>query len=761
MTTRRTLFAAALLLMGAALWTSCQKEAGSVRDEVPADVPEGCLWLSLEASKAADTKALALDGSTLNAYWEAGEKVEVFLDGTCIGTLYAAPNGTDPTKATLSGTVNASGIAENAVLTLLFPRDSWDYAGQAGTLASIAGTYDYAAAEVEVVSVDGTNVTTTRASFVNRQSIYKLTFTGLLAGIASVTIHSAGNKLVASSEVGGSQTYGDVTVTLDDDARTANGEGVVYAALRFDALEAGQTDVLTITITDTGSNTYVATKFSPSGGFQNGKYYTTTKAVQEQRRIILDEVTETYVAAKDGDIITGSFEGYITVPDGATVTLDNASIGAPNYSDHAAIHCLGSAHIILNGVNNAGAGSYSNYPAVLAAHNDSGIGEEYTLTISGTGSLSADSPNNSAGIGGGNGIPCGNIVITGGTIDATSIAYYSAGIGSVQNSSCGNITISGGTVTATGGYYSAGIGCGYADGSISSCGNITISGGRVEASGGSGGAGIGSGRAQGSGISSCGDITISGGEVIATGAGAAQTPQSAAGIGSGHAMSSSTSSCGDITISGGTVTATGSSNAAGIGCGYAQSMGSISSCEDITISGGNITATGGNYGAGIGSGYSYSTSRNSCGTITISGGEVTATGGSGGAGIGSGRAQRTGTSYCGDITISGGSIGSKDDYPGDYGACGGQEAAGIGSGYKGSCGNITITKDIDFLHAVKDDNYENVCIIGYGYSGTCGTVTIADVVMDDNQMKYGDNDPIGGLYSSADGSEWELSKDPF
>ena len=701
MTTRRTLFAAALLLMGAALWTSCQKEADSVRDEAPADIPEGSLWLSLEASKAADTKALELVGSTLNASWEAGEKVKVFLNGTCIGTLSATPNGTDPTKATLSGTVSdASGIAENAVLTLLFPRETWSYASQAGTLDAIAANYDYAAAEVEVVSVDGNNVTTTQASFVNQQSIYKLTFTGLLAGIASVTIHSAGNKLVASSAVGGSQTYGDITVTLDDAARSANGDGVAYAALRFDALEAGQTDVLTITITDTDSNTYVATKFSPSGGFQNGKYYTSTKGVQIQRTIVLDSVTETdgmghkYVAAQDGDIITGKFlengsldDGYITIPDGATVTLDGANIIAPDESDHAAIHCLGSAHIILNGVNNADAGNNSNYPAVLAAHNDSGIGDEYTLTISGTGRLNADSPiSSAAGIGGGNGIPCGNIVITGGTIDATvSTPFYSAGIGSGQNSSCGNITISGGEVTARGGKYSAGIGCGYADGSISSCGTITISGGEVTATGGSGGAGIGSGCAQGSGsISSCEDITINGGTVTATGS------SNAAGIGSGYATSSSTSSCGDITISGGTVTATGGSRGAGIGSGYAQGFGCISSCEDITISGGEVTAAGSSNAAGIGSGYAMSSSTS-------------------------------------------------------------------------SCGDITITDGIVFLHAVKNNNAvsTSICIIGYGNKGSCGTVTIADVVMDDNQMKYGDNDPIRGLYSRADRSEWELSKDPF
>ncbi len=490
--------------MGAALWTSCQKEADSVRDEAPADIPEGSLWLSLEASKAADTKALALDGSTLNAYWEAGEKVEVFLDGGHIGTLTATPNGTDNTKATLSGTVSdASGIAENAVLTLLFPRETWSYASQAGTLDAIAANYDYAAAEVEVVSVDGTNVTTTRASFVNRQSIYKFTFTGLLAGIASVTIHSAGNKLVASSAVGGSQTYGDITVTLDDAARSANGDGVVYAALRFDALEAGQTEELTITVTDTDteSNTYVFTKTSPSGGFINGKYYTST-----MRRIRLDDITETdgkgqlYVAAQDGDIITGDFmyEGYITVAKDAAVTLHDANTTPPSGCDHAAIHCLGSAHIILKGNNQMDAQDDSDYPAILAAHNDTGSGEEYTLTISGDGKLNAD------GIGGGYGIPCGNIVIAGGDIWAEG-KNFAAGIGSGYNSSCGTITISGGQVSATGGEYAAGIG----SGQRGSCGNILISGGIIGNSllngaiGGKYAAGIGSGQ-----MGSCGNITI-------------------------------------------------------------------------------------------------------------------------------------------------------------------------------------------------------------------------------------------------------------
>lgn len=661
MTTRRNLFAAALLLVGAVLWTSCQKEAGSVRDEAPADIPEGSLWLSLEASKGADTKALELVGSTLNAYWVQDEPVKVFLNGTCIGTLKATPNGTDPTKATLSGTVSdASGIAENAVLTLLFPRDEWSYANQTGTLDAIAANYDYAAAEVEVISVDGTYVTTTQASFVNRQSIYKLTFTGLLVeGITSVTIHSAGNKLVASSEVGGSQTYGDITVTLDDDTRSANGEGVVYAALRFDALEAGQTDELTITVTDTGSNTYVATKTSPSGGFINGKYYTSTIGDYVQRRINLGSVTGTdgngqkYFAAQDGDTITGRFlengswdYGYITIPDGDTVTLDDAEIDAPN-GDHAAIHCLGSAHIILEGSNGA-LPSGDGYPAVLAAHN--GSGEEYTLTISGTGSLDANSQNagGSAGIGGGFEIPCGNIVIEGGYIRAKGGAG-AAGIGSGAESSCGNITISGDEVRAYGGrddnpdpqWCAAGIGSGF----NSSCGDITISGGSVWAYGGwnevsqqqLNAAGIGSGCAMDGGTSECGDITIYGGEMIGAYGGT-----NAAGIGSGCAMNDGTSKCGDITISGGRIGfyvpglglvdggAIGGDNAAGIGSGCAMGSGT-NKCGNITITDGIIYlyAQKGStnsddyciigYGYGYGGSYGEFGEEDSCGTVTIAG----------------------------------------------------------------------------------------------------------------------------------------------
>ena len=50
-----------------------------------------------------------------------------------------------------------------------------------------------------------------------------------------------------------------------------------------------------------------------------------------------------YYAARDGQTLTGNFggyEGYITIADGATVTLNLEGFLAPDQCDHAPIHCL-------------------------------------------------------------------------------------------------------------------------------------------------------------------------------------------------------------------------------------------------------------------------------------------------------------------------------------------------------------------------------------------------------------------------------------
>jgi len=348
----------------------------------------------------------------------------------------------------------------------------------------------------------------------------------------------------------------------------------------------------------------------------------------------LSKLTADY-EAKDGDILTGALAGEykITIADGAAITLRDVSInadGAFKTGQFAGITPLGNATITLEGENNV-KGFDSKYPGIYAAVDN-------TLTINGDGKLNASSNGENSsygcGIGGGNGIPCGNIVIESGDITAAG-GSYAAGIGSGLNSSCGTITISGGTVTATGSAGGAGIG----SGNTSSCGTITISDGTVTATGGAGGTGIGSGYYY----AECGDITISDGTVTATGG------VSGAGIGSGYYRAE----CGNITISGGTVTATGGDSGPGIGSGY-----SGSTCEIITISGGTVTATGGDGGAGIGTGGNLS----ECGNVIIKNTvtSVTANAGRGGySSIGEG----TDDSDCGTITIGDSNAGRQTANP--------------------------------------------------------------------------------------------------
>ena len=213
----------------------------------------------------------------------------------------------------------------------------------------------------------------------------------------------------------------------------------------------------------------------------------------------------------------------ISIAAGATVTLRDVTINGINSKSclWAGINCEGNATLILEGTNKV-KGFYEYYPGIQAAHNGTGSGDEYTLTIQGDGSLTASSNGWGAGIGSGRHgfvnsssssgffAPCGNINIQGGTITATG-GTGAAGIGAATRSSCGNITISGGTITATGGEYASGIGSGsydYWEIDNSSCGNITISGAHVTATKG-GGSPNSIGKGYGA---SCGTVTIGGTE---------------------------------------------------------------------------------------------------------------------------------------------------------------------------------------------------------------------------------------------------------
>ena len=243
-------------------------------------------------------------------------------------------------------------------------------------------------------------------------------------------------------------------------------------------------------------------------------------SISTQSNIVyLDWLTSNYTAT-DGQTLKGKLgtNVKISIAAGATtngVTLDGVSInfdGAWTSGNYAGISCLGNATIILEGTNFV-KGFNDLYPAIYVPQN-------YTLTIQGSGSLTASSEGRyAAGIGGGvRNKHCGNIIISGGTVTAIGGAG-GAGIGGGKDSKCGNITISGGTVTATSIQYGAGIGCGQFQQSSynADCGNILINGGTVIATGGEMAAGIGGGKGiDGSHKSNCGTIEITSGVTIVT-----------------------------------------------------------------------------------------------------------------------------------------------------------------------------------------------------------------------------------------------------
>ena len=484
--------------------------------------------------------------------------------------------------------------------------------------------------------------------------------------------------------------------------------------------------------------------------------------------------TDTMIA--DGTIVTGILGSNVklTIADGATVTLSGATINrSSNGCYWSGLDCEGNATIVLEGANTV-YGFRSGYPAIHAA-----VG--HTLTIRGSGSLTARSRGSAAGIGGGHdasaqaALNSGNIVIESGTITAKGDTM-GAGIGGGPNGSCGDIIIYGGTITADGGIGGAGIGSG---GTSNHCSSVVIYGGNITASGGADAAGIGSG-----GCGSCGGIVIAGGTVDVTGG------NWGAGIGSGDM-----GICSAVVIKSGIESVTVRKNddrGELIGVGYSdstcfgilldgvfddetvgrtrtitsRSVNLAALAADTTIGDGKIiTGTlGANVKVSIADGATVTlrdvtingVNNESCkwagitclgdatiilegvntvtgffedypgiyvpvgGTLAITGrGSLTASQNGWASGIGGGY-----QNSCGNIRIEGGTVT----------ASGGKYSAGIGGGIRTDCGAITIAESVTCVTAVKGEDAPNS--IGSGDEGSVVSVTIGGVVGEIGDSPY-------------------------
>ena len=210
---------------------------------------------------------------------------------------------------------------------------------------------------------------------------------------------------------------------------------------------------------------------------------TVTATIEHSSNIDLSQAPSDFTVV-DGDVLTGSTSHTVSIANGASITLNDATITG-------GIVCAGTATITLVGTNSVTGLSRNTSDPNTNTYNSAGIqigGEGTTLTIRGNGSLTATGGSQSAGIGvrsalsnyNESDVSGGNIVIEGGNIVAQTSGYGAAGIGTGctldRISSIGTITIKGGTVTATGGTDANGIGNGdaYGVGGTSSVGTITF-----------------------------------------------------------------------------------------------------------------------------------------------------------------------------------------------------------------------------------------------------------------------------------------------
>ena len=687
------LTAAMVVLSAMAGLTSCANEDTAL-DNTTAQTAEGrtvqfTATLAPKGDDGGQTRAITVNdqntaNETLNVAWQKDEEIAVYYQKTddsyaTATAIVGTPNddGSAPITATLTD-AKAGGKAK-----FVYPATLHDGQGdidesklqneQVGKLTtvfySISKRFDAATGSGTISISDGNATTSGNISLANKCCIckFKINLSGsgienffiimIALGSHTYTILTQRYFLSEFYVAMLPETSADCTITaMGYNDQSYSGNPSVY-----------QKSLISVTL--------------EAGKFYNNVPITLTKLADANKTL----TTATgELTLQDGDIVTGTGGGntQLKIADGATVTLfnlTNTSISHSSATSFAGIECLGDATIILAGVN-----------SVKGEWNKAGIyvPEGKTLTIRGGGKLTATA-NNGAGIGGNYGASCGNIVIEGGTINATGPGSCAA-IGSGEKVSCGTITITGGNITATGSAYAAGIG----SGKEGSCGNISISGSaQVTATGGSEAAGIGSGWAN-LAANTCGNISISGSaQVTATGG------TYAAGIGSGHAEQA-TNTCGDISIS-----------------GSAQ-----------------VTAQGGKYAAGIGSGLAENAA-NTCGDISISGSaQVTAQGGANAAGIGSGNGNNYSNddenytlyvSSCGAISITGGTIEAR----------GGDDAAGIGSGSYGKFTSISITSGITSVTATRSNNYWNAPIGKGNNDQGSGGITIDGQTISDAMTK--------------------------
>ena len=466
MKTTKLFFMAALALMTAA----CSNSDNDIL--TPAEQPANNM-VTITAklapkSGSAQTRALSDQTTYIKAEWAENETMKIISANGKEAT--ATVNSVDGSgTATISFTIDAA--AKGNDCTIIYPASA--------AVTESAGVYTAQPMTAQTGTLSNDLDVRIGKGTITDEATPQLEVTTLPAAqfaIMKLTLANDAKNLCIMAD--------NITIA----GATLGTEGKEFTV----AVPAVSSKTVTIVANDASNNCYYYSKANVS--LDAGRYYQsspTMTALDDDNSKTLYKITAT---------------SGITIPDGKTVVLSGVNISS------GSITCSGNVTMILLGSNSVTA--TTNEKAAIKIG-----GSGTTLTITGSGSLTAHG------------------------------GQSAAGIGTDRNGTGGNIVINGGTVTATGGKFGAGIGTGRAQSGSSTCGDITINGGTVTATGGSnGGAGIGTGLSITSGGSNtCGAITIGTGVTMVTATKGSGAPNS---IGNGQADFGGTQTCGTITIGG-------------------------------------------------------------------------------------------------------------------------------------------------------------------------------------------------------------------
>lgn len=261
--------------------------------------------VTVNASKGGgETRALSLSGSTLNANWETSENVYFCNRGEISFNGFLRPQTGGTLKTTLNGSITSSHTLSFPIaLSLIFPRNEWNYTDQVGTIADIAAKYDYNTAPVSLSKLTESGVeASTSVDFTSQQAVVKFTLkdkNNSDAAISATSLRISASGLAQSVDVDHSgdvftftNTPGDITVT------PVSGTSTIWVALR--GISGKQ---VRLTATD-GTDTYVYAKDNVT--FTHGNYYEiTVKMTKITEGITLSAVTSDYigcVVGQDGKV---------------------------------------------------------------------------------------------------------------------------------------------------------------------------------------------------------------------------------------------------------------------------------------------------------------------------------------------------------------------------------------------------------------------------------------------------------------------------